>query len=81
MRLTRFFAAVGLMTILAAAGISLARPKSQTAGNQLYPTEFARQKHLPRVMLWAWERSEDLRGIDPREAGVAFLARTVFLTG
>lgn len=32
-------------------------------------------------MLWAWERPEDLRGIDPREAGVAFLARTVFLTG
>jgi hypothetical protein len=33
--------------------------------------------HLPRVMLWAWERPQDLRFIDPRTTGVAFLAGTV----
>ena len=32
---------------------------------------------LPRVMLWAWERPEDLRSIDPHTTGVAFLAGTV----
>jgi uncharacterized protein DUF3142 len=32
-------------------------------------------------MLWAWERNEDLSSIDLSQTGVAFLARTVFLTG
>ncbi|HEY4838629.1 MAG TPA: DUF3142 domain-containing protein [Candidatus Acidoferrales bacterium] len=32
---------------------------------------------LPRTMLWAWERPEDLNFIDPRETGVAFLAETI----
>jgi hypothetical protein len=30
-------------------------------------------------MLWAWERREDLQGIDPHEVGVAYLAKTLFL--
>jgi hypothetical protein len=34
---------------------------------------------LPRVMLWAWERHEDVRAIDPRQVGVAYLAKTLFL--
>jgi hypothetical protein len=32
-------------------------------------------------MLWAWERPEDLSTINPNTAGIAFLARTVFLAG
>ena len=35
----------------------------------------------PRVVLWAWERPEILNFIDPREVGVAFLARTIVLRG
>src|SRR5215831_1474931 len=35
--------------------------------------------HLPRVMLWAWERRDDLRTIDPRVVGVAYLAKTLVL--
>ncbi len=31
---------------------------------------------LPGVVLWAWERPESLRYIDPRTTGVAFLAGT-----
>ena len=31
---------------------------------------------LPNVVLWAWERPEDLRFIDPQKAGIAFLAAT-----
>src|SRR5579871_4925052 len=28
---------------------------------------------LPGVMLWAWERPDDLRSVAPNEAGVAYL--------
>ena len=31
---------------------------------------------LPGVVLWAWERPEDLRFLDPHRVGVAFLAAT-----
>lgn len=34
---------------------------------------------MPQTMLWAWEREEDLRFINPAEFGVAFLAQTIFL--
>lgn len=30
-------------------------------------------------MIWAWERPEDLRFLDPKEFGVAFLAQTITL--
>jgi hypothetical protein len=33
------------------------------------------------IVLWAWERREDLRFIDPTRVGVAFLAGTVRLSG
>lgn len=32
-------------------------------------------------MLWAWEQPQDLRFIDPRRTGVAFLAATLILDG
>lgn len=34
---------------------------------------------MPQKILWAWERPEDLRFIDTKEIGVAFLAQTLFL--
>lgn len=34
---------------------------------------------FPRVFVWAWERPEDLRFLDPRTTGLAFLDRTIFL--
>src|SRR5260370_36036755 len=36
---------------------------------------------LPKIMLWAWERPEDLSFIDPSKIGVAFLAKTIYLRG
>lgn len=36
---------------------------------------------LPRVMLWAWHGSHDLRFLTPAEAGIAFLAGTVRVSG
>jgi Protein of unknown function (DUF3142) len=35
---------------------------------------------MPRLMLWAWENPQDLRFVRPGSAGIAFLARTVWLT-
>jgi hypothetical protein len=32
---------------------------------------------FPSLMLWAWERPEDLRFADPKSVGVAFLAGTI----
>jgi hypothetical protein len=34
---------------------------------------------MPQKILWAWERREDLRFLDPKEFGVAFLAQRLFL--
>jgi hypothetical protein len=36
---------------------------------------------FPPVVLWAWERPEILDFIDPQAVGVAFLARTLYLSG
>jgi Protein of unknown function (DUF3142) len=33
------------------------------------------------VILWAWERPEDLTFIDPHKTSVAFLAKTIYLRG
>ncbi len=35
---------------------------------------------LPPIILWAWERPEDLRFLDPEKFGVAFLAQTLVLS-
>ena len=35
----------------------------------------------PRVFLWAWERPENLEFIDPRQLGVAVLAKTILMRG
>ena len=41
----------------------------------------ADEKELPHIILWAWERPENLEFIDPRRFGVAFLAQTLVLSG
>jgi len=47
-----------------------------TPVNQVNPILDA---EMPRKILWAWERPEDLRFLDPKEFGVAFLAQTITL--
>ena len=39
-----------------------------------------RPSDAPRKMVWAWERPEDLRFLDPAEYGVAFLAQSLTLS-
>jgi len=38
-----------------------------------------RMNHVPRLVLWAWERPEDLRFINTDDTAVAFLADTIRL--
>ena len=37
------------------------------------------ENYFPRVVLWAWERPEDLKTVDPKVFAVAFLAQTLAL--
>jgi hypothetical protein len=66
----------GATILLAAVAFGVTRNRSmlhsgaETAG---------RLERMPRVMLWAWERPTDLRFINPKEAGVAFLAQSIRL--
>ncbi|WP_260703256.1 hypothetical protein [Edaphobacter flagellatus] len=39
----------------------------------------SRMRQLPRLTVWAWERREDLRAIDPRSTAIAYLTKTVVL--
>ncbi|QNI37033.1 hypothetical protein [Edaphobacter albus] len=38
-----------------------------------------RMRALPRLTVWAWERREDLRSLDPHTTAVAYLDRTITL--
>jgi hypothetical protein len=39
------------------------------------------ESHFPSIVLWAWERPEDLRTLDSKRYAVAFLAQTLTLKG
>lgn len=36
-------------------------------------------EHFPRTTLWAWERPENLRALDPSRFAVAYLDKTIFV--
>lgn len=48
---------------------------------QSQPGHSEQIRGLPRLVLWAWERPEDLRFMNPRDTAVAFLADTIQLRG
>src|SRR5258708_1301228 len=58
---------------------SLAFGINRSILNHRTATTTTHMRGLPRVMLWAWERPTDLRFINPKETGVAFLARSIRL--
>jgi hypothetical protein len=71
----RMLVAFGVAPFIWAAGLSTVGWANHRAAG------VSERAELPSLMLWAWERPEDLRGVDPRAAGVAFLARTLYLAG
>jgi hypothetical protein len=62
--------------MLCVSGIQM-RGEVVRPSDALFPVRRSGIRALPRTMLWAWERPEDLNFIDPRETGVAFLAETI----
>lgn len=77
----RFVATIFIAAPLATAGLVFARVMPGKRIAAWYPIHPSDVTALPPVTLWVWERPEDLSPIDPKTIGVAFLARTVFLTG
>ena len=60
--------AIGWLVFLAACGSPREIDRSLT-------------EEMPRKIIWAWERPEDLTWLDPQKFGVAFLAQTLVLSG
>lgn len=60
---------------VAVAAVSLALLALGGTAHRTRPA--SRMDRLPRVTVWAWERREDLRAIDPATTAVAWLDRTV----
>jgi hypothetical protein len=71
-------ALLGVTLLLASLAFGFSKVSSVISRRNT-PVTTARLDQLPRVILWAWERPTDLRFIDPKETGVAFLARTIRL--
>ncbi|MDX6404278.1 MAG: hypothetical protein QOH70_1733 [Blastocatellia bacterium] len=71
------FILAGASVLIASLALGFATARSVM--NRRSPATAPRLDRMPRVMLWAWERPVDLRFIDPKETGVAFLARTIRL--
>lgn len=51
------------------------------AGDRLLVARATGRVDLPQLMLWAWDRDDDLRFLDTRDTGVAYLAATLTLRG
>jgi hypothetical protein len=63
--------AVPVILLLVVIGTVAFRPRSAASSNSM--------SKLPSVVVWAWERPEQLDFIDPAKVGVAFLAATITL--
>src|ERR1051325_8602288 len=48
---------------------------------QIPPAKDRSYSKLPGIVLWAWERPENLEFIDPSRVAVAYLARSIELSG
>jgi|SRR5450830_1301681 hypothetical protein len=51
------------------------------AADRMMPARANPRIDLPQLMLWAWDRNDDLRFLDTSDTGVAFLAATLTLHG
>src|SRR6266550_5148221 len=71
------FIVAGASILIASLAFGFAKARSLMTPHE--DAGATRLNKMPRVMLWAWERPTDLRFINPKEIGVAFLARTIRL--
>jgi hypothetical protein len=71
------YSTVKMAIVLAA----LVAGASDTLASADHSARFEQMSRIPRVVLWAWERRENLSFIDPDKTAVAYLARTLDLAG
>jgi len=72
MNLTRRFAVILIATVVV---FALSSCRKKASRNRLD------ESHFPSIVLWAWERPEDLRTLDSKRYAVAFLAQKLTLKG
>jgi hypothetical protein len=75
-----FAAVAGSIVLLGSLALGLSKARSLMNSRNAVASS-ARMNEMPQVILWAWERPTDLRYINPRDIGVAFLAKTIRLHG
>lgn len=75
------FAAFAIVALVTGAALLTGKPSTRTRRAAALTESGGRMSSLPPVILWAWERPEDLDFINTDETGVAFLARTLYLRG
>ena len=66
---------------LGCAALALALLLLAPAGDRMTPGRAGARLDLPPLVLWAWDRDDDLRFVDIRDTGVALLAATLTLRG
>ncbi len=71
----------GRRTLAVASGAALLLLSLGLAGDRMTSARAGVGLDLPQLMLWAWDRDDDLRFIDPADTGVAYLAATLTLRG
>ena len=69
-------ACLGLMLLLGSIALTITSNRSRSGRPRAEPISTT----APQLILWAWERPTDLRFIDIRQVGVAFLAKSILLT-
>lgn len=76
---------IGLVALVGALALSVGVIRSTVrktpSRDGTTPGSVARLSALPPIILWAWERPEQLGFIDPKRVGVAFLSQTLYLRG
>jgi Protein of unknown function (DUF3142) len=79
---------VGALLVCLLSGLFLAPHLSHALGDRLHSWRWnkgtrsrlsSRMDSLPNLFFWAWERPEDLRFLAHKNAGVAFLAKTIYI--
>src|SRR5947209_10128522 len=71
----------GRRALAVASGAALLLLALALAGDRMTSARAGIALDLPRLMLWAWDRDDDLRFIDTADTGVAYLAATLTLRG
>lgn len=77
-RRTQFASVLVLLAVVSGA-VLLASAYGFRAAAGSSPPQPSRLAAIPNVVLWAWERPEDLHFLEPKAVAVAFLAQTITL--